>query len=342
MNSAKTWLIVLLALTTLGGAFLAWRQHGELAAIRAGTMPRDERADFQKRVWDLERANRELKQQTTNRESTAEGLTPAPGSRPQRGDSGGTARRDPDQQLAAMSELFAKPDVQALYATQQRGEIEARYASLFRSLNLPADQLARLASLLTERRTALLDIAAVARDQGVDLRNNAPGLQQLVATTQEEINRSIKGVIGDAGFAQLTAFEQTAAQRNTVSELQQRLSYTGAPLTTAQSDQLVQILAANPAPRPAPATTPLSPAPGALPTGLPDGAGLRMLGGPAASTATITPAAVTQSQSVLSPPQVSALQQLQQQQQAQQQLRQLVTETLGSGQPAARGAGGKK
>ncbi len=342
MNSAKNWLIVLLALTALGGAFLAWRQHGELAALRATAMPRDERADFQKRVWDLERENRELKQQlTTSRESTAAGLALAPGSRQQRGDSGRTARRDPDQQLAAMSDLFAKPDVQALYATQQRGEIEARYATVFRSLNLPPDQLARLASLLTERRTALLDIAAVARDQGVDLRSNAPGLQQLVATTQEQINQSIRGVIGDTGFAQLTAFEQTAPQRNTVSELQQRLSYTGTPLTTAQSDQLVQILAANPAPRPA-TTTPPTTAPGALPTGQPDGAGLRMLGGPTASTATITPAAVAQSQSVLSPPQVSALQQLQQQQQAQQQLRQLVTETLGSGQPAARGTGGKK
>ena len=44
-------------------------------------------------------------------------------------------------------------------------------------------------------------------------------------------------------------------------------------------------------------------------------------------------AAVAQAQTVLAPPQVSALQQIQQQQQAQQQLRQLVNETLSSHQP---------
>ena len=60
VKSPKTILILLLAGTTIGGAVLAWRQYAELVELRAAAMNRDERADLQKRVWDLEKLNREL------------------------------------------------------------------------------------------------------------------------------------------------------------------------------------------------------------------------------------------------------------------------------------------
>ena len=50
-------------------------------------------------------------------------------------------------------------------------------------------------------------------------------------------------------------------------------------------------------------------------------------------SAPVTPAAITQSQTVLSPPQVTALQQIQKRQQTQDQLRQLVNDTLAANQP---------
>lgn len=57
-------------------------------------------------------------------------------------------------------------------------------------------------------------------------------------------------------------------------------------------------------------------------------------GGRGTTSAPVTPAAVAQSQTVLAPPQVQALQQIQQQQQSQQQLRQMVIDTLGANPPA--------
>ncbi|MBL9186888.1 MAG: hypothetical protein JNK23_05375 [Opitutaceae bacterium] len=343
MKSAKSWLIVLLALTTACGGFVAWRQHGEIAALRSAAMPRDERAEFQKRVWDLEKANRELKNQAAaRREGEAGGGNASPGSPAARG--GGTAGNvnKADQKFDTMRDLVAKPEVQALIHLQQRGVIESRYAALFRHLNLPPDQVAKLTALLAERTASLLDVSAVARDQGVDPRSNVAGFQQLVASTQEEINRSIKGLIGEAGFAQLTGYEQTLAQRNTVSELQQRLSYTAAPLTNAQAEKLAQILASNPLALPAnPSTTPK---PAARPTDLNAALGTLLAGGADGGRATslISPAALTQAQGVLSPPQLTALQQLQQQQQAQMQLRKLVAETFTPAPPSPAGPDGKR
>lgn len=322
MNSAKTWLIVVLALTTIGGAIVAWRQHGEITALRAATMPRDERAAFQKRVWDLEKANRDLKQQAAGGHDT----TAAPTTRPTRGEPSAASRRETEQQ-AALRDLLAKPELQSLVTLQQRGAVESRYAALFRLLNLPPDQVARVTALLAERTSSLLDIAAVARDQGIDPRAHAAAFQQLVAKEQDAINQSLRGVLGDAGFAQLGTYEQTLTQRNTVNELQQRLSHTATPLAAPQVEQLVQILAANPAPRAA--ADPSSAAtPSQLAAAMADGAVLRALNVQTTGTATITPGAVAQSQSVLSPPQLTALQQMQQQQQAQQQLRKIVSDTL--------------
>jgi hypothetical protein len=54
VKSPKTYIILLLAATTVGGAALAWRQYGELLELRAAAMNRDERADWQRRVWELE------------------------------------------------------------------------------------------------------------------------------------------------------------------------------------------------------------------------------------------------------------------------------------------------
>jgi hypothetical protein len=345
MKSAKSWLIVLFALTTVCGGFVAWRQQQEIAVLRSAKIPRDERAEFQKRVWELEKANRELKNQAISRhEAGAEGSSVGPGSPAARSGANAAAANKADQKFDAMRDLLAKPEVQSLVQLQQRGQIETRYAALFRNLNLPPDQIAKLTGLLAERTASLLDVSAVARDQGIDPRSNPAAFQQMIAATQDEINRSIRSLIGDSGFEQLSGYERTFAQRNTVSDLQERLSYTSAPLTSSQADQLTQILATNPLVLPArvPTNAGATPKPPARAADLSGALGSLLAGGADAGRATslISPAAVAQAQSVLSPPQLTVLQQLQQQQQAQIQLRKIVGETFSpSPPPAATGSG---
>jgi hypothetical protein len=355
VNHLRTAAIVLLSATTAGVALLAWRQYGELVELRAQVMNRSERADLQKRIWELEKLNRDLPGRTAKarNEPSPEDSAAQPPDASRGGRSGDPRGRDGQmQQINALREMLAKPEVQAMIGLQQRGGIESRFAALFKNLNLSADQAAKLSALLAERGNTRQDLFAVAREQGIDPRTNPDAYRKLFADAQNEINAGIKSVIGETGFAQLQNYEQTMPQRAIVNELQQRLSYTSTPLTAAQSEQLIQILATNSPTRPAdagPAAPGLPPprGPGFGPPGGgpgPDFGGVILSaisgrGGPGlppevidgamrVASAPVTPAAVAQAQTVLAPPQVAALQQIQQQQQAQQQLQQIIRETM--------------
>jgi len=360
VRSHKTLVIVVLALTTLGGAWLAWRQYQELVVLRASVMGADERAALQKRIWDLERRNKQL----SDRPAVAGGdMPPPPTGSPRpggpRGGRGGGPGGDPQQMLNAVRGAMAKPEVQALMNVAQKAQIDTQYAALFRSLNLSPDQADKVKSLLLERSNTMMDVMTAAMEQGVNPRADPQGFQQLVANAQSDVNASLKAVVGDAGFSQLQNYDQTMPQRSVVNQLQQTLSYSDTPLTPAQAEQLVQVLAANPTPRangaggttlvqstgPSGQVVVSTTGDGGGPAG-PGGmgamfagafAGLAPGGGPM-PTATVSPAAVAQSSSVLSAPQIAALQSIQQQQQAQQQLQQVMRDTFSGQNP--NGGGG--
>ncbi len=380
MKTPKNLVILLLAATTIGGAVLAWRQYGDLIDLRAAALNKDERANWQKRVWDLEKLNRELQDQLAAGRTPAGSTDPLVAAAESDGRGRGPGRGDPRgrgesmmQQANALRDLMNKPEVQAMLNLREKAAVETRYAALFKNLNLPPDQIEKLKTLLAERATTMQDVMAAARDQGVDPRENPTAFRKMIADAQNEINNGIKATIGDSGFAQLTNYEQTLPQRNLVTELGSRLAYSSTPLTSAQAEQLIGILAANAPQRPATAASgeaqgqPAGPQPGGRGPGGPPGPGggffdLRgggdlggmiagvLGGGPGGGmipggdgggrgTATVTPAAVAQAQTVLAPAQLTALQQIQQQQQAQQQLRQLVNDTMMANQPQnSRGA----
>ncbi|MCX6944877.1 MAG: hypothetical protein NT173_08985 [Opitutales bacterium] len=317
MPSPKTYALLFLALTTAAGGGLAWRQYQELIRLRAAAANPAERADWQRRLWASEKLRHELEDALAAARS--KGAEPRDDEHPDGPPAGADAGTDgprrrggPGGNLAAnFMAMLDQPEVQKLMAAQQRGALDAHYADLFKRLNLPPDQLEKFKNLLVEKQTALADVLAAAR---------APQeFRKMVAATQAEIDASIRSTLGDPAYAQYQQYQQTQPQRNTVTQLTQALSYTSAPLTSAQAEQLVQVLASN-----SPASKAAANPRGALFSSF--GAGL---GAPGPS-APITDAAVAQAQSVLSAPQVQALQQLQQTQLAQQQLARAMRNQLGT------------
>lgn len=345
VKSPKNYVILLLALTTVGGAALAWHEYQEIVSLRAAVADAKDRADEQAaRLAALEKSNHGLQSQVASARHAAAAAQAAVAQEEEQ--SGPDNRRNDFRarmraRFAAVREAMAKPEVQAMIASERKAGIEARYAALFRNLNLTADQADKLAGLLADRQSAVQDVWAAARDQGVNPRSDPAGFQNLIAQAQASVDDSIKSLIGDSGYSQLQNYDATMPQRNVVDTLQQRLSYSDSPLTAQQADQLVQILASN-APTASGATT--------TRTGPTGGFGGRMMGafgGPGGgvvgrNAAPITPAAVSQASSILAQPQVTALQQLQQQQQTAQQIQQIIRNTIRqNASPGAGAAGGR-
>lgn len=317
VKTFKNVLLGILALTTVGGAVLSWRQYRELVELRATALTLNEREEWEKQVAELRNHNRELEEQLAvlagERSAAADGITattsepdPAP-ERPRgefrpRGDRG-----------AAMREIMARPEVQALLASNQKAALDTRYGALFRTLNLTPDQAEKLKTLLADRQNAPQDVFAAAREQGLNPRTDRDAMRKLVEDAQATVNASIKSLLGDAGYEQLTRFEQTMPQRALVNTLQQQLTYSDSPLSSYQAEQLVNILATN------------NPPAGGGQVGRGPG-GMFSGGNPGRTGTRISNEVVQQASAVLSTSQLNALQALQKQQQNARQLEQMIRE----------------
>lgn len=305
MHSKKNYLIAFLAVTTVAGGVLAWQQYQELIKLRAAAQQADtDRAAWRKQIWTAEKRRTELEDKLTTLEKKADSVPdPEEGPMPRRrgGRFGGRGAF-----FAAMD----NPQIQRLMAVQQKAGLDSRYAALFKSLALTPEQLDKFKDLLVEKRTAMMDVLAAAREQGINPRTDPAAFQKLVADAQASIDDSIKATLGDTGYDQYQNYEKTMPQRNTVDQLSQRLSYTSTPLTDQQADQMVQIMAANaPAPRGTNGVpTPLTPMGGGL---------AAMFGG---GSGHINDTDIAQASGVLAAPQIDALKQIQAEQQAQAQL----------------------
>jgi hypothetical protein len=327
VHSPKNYVIGFLALTTVAVTVLSWRQYQELIGLRAAALNPRERAEWQQRLWDAEKRRADLERQlegnavaargeTTNATNPGETMPDAPVVQ-NAGRGSGRGR------FAAMME---QPEVQRLMAMQQKAALDSRYAALFKSLALTPDQLDKLKNLLVDKSTAMADVMMAAREQGINPRQDREAFRQLVEETQADIDATIRSTLGETAFAQYQDYERTLPQRSIVEQLEQRLSYSGTPLTSEQSNQVLAILASSQA-----ATTASGPEinlAGRGPLGPFVGRG----------SAAITEQALQQSAGVLAAPQIEALRQLQQEQQAQRDLANAFRTQAGNTPAGSRGA----
>jgi hypothetical protein len=309
VTSPRNYLLIFLALTTLGGVVLAWNQHLELIKLRAAVQEKDLDAQLHQHEFETKLAAL----QASAKAKAAANTDPAP-------KNPADDQRQPGQ-FGNVQAMMNDPHFVKLMELQQRARLDNSYGPLFKQLtqqlNLSPAQLAAFQNLLVEKQSAARDVLMAARDQGLDPRTDRAEIAQLVAQSNAEVDSQIQSTLGPDGFAQYQSYEQTLPERNTVSRLQQSLSYTSAPLTDSQSQQLIQLLAAN------------APNNNSNPTSL------RALLG-SGSNAPITDTAITQASGFLSPDQVAALKNQQATQKARADLaRSLFGTTPGSAAPSA-------
>ncbi len=250
-------------------------------------------------------------------------------------DSGGPVQRfpagSPTSALAGgprsrsdMMAMMDSPEIQQLVSLQSRRMLDTRYAGLFKNLKLSPDELDEFQHLLEEKQNTMRDVVAAMRSQGLTPgRDNADEMQALMRNANAEIDTQIRTTLGDTAYSQYQSYETSQPQRATVDRVQQRLSYSGQPLTDQQASQLLDLMV-----RVSPPVTESSAA---------NGGTLRraFAAGMGQDAAPITPQVITQASGILSPTQVTALQQIQVEQEAQMQLYRRVRENSTTQRPTA-------
>jgi len=303
MNS-KNIIIAALILTTLAGGVYGWTQYRRANNLQAQVAKYTAKTTAK----HTPRPAGDAKQTPADPKKTPDKSKPT--------DDPSDAPRMQMPSSGALRNLMQSPKAAPLIASQQRVMIENRYASLFKSLNLPPDQLAKFKDLLVEKQNSARDVLTVAREQGLDFRNSndRSEIQQLIQQSQADVDTGITALIGADKFAQYQNYDQTAPQRAVVGQVEQRLSYTSEPLSAAQSDQLVALLAQN---------TPAANAGSGSRTFVFNigGMGPMSVGG---QNVPITNDVINAAQSFLTPNQVDALRQMQTEQADQQQLQKML------------------
>jgi hypothetical protein len=244
VNSFRNCLLIFLALTTIAGGALAWKQYLAIVALRANGVGSAERDAWQKKIADAQKRQQELEDELAALRAKARANDAAlPDS------SDDPSSRHQSRHFAGMRELMNDPKFAQLVTLQQKAQLNNSYAPLFKQLaqqlGLTPAQLSAFQNLLAEKQASARDAFLAARDQGLDPFADRAAINQVVNQSNADIDAQIRQTLGDAGYAQYQQYEQTLPERNTANQLQQNLIGLGAPLTDAQYQQLLQDLASN-------------------------------------------------------------------------------------------------
>ena len=139
-----------------------------------------------------------------------------------------------------------------LTAEQLSAIVQTRYGALFKALELPPEQLARLRSLLTERQQAAADAANAALINGLNPTRDLPTIHQVIEQAQATVDENIRNELGEPVYAACREVDRTLSERNSVGDFARVLAAAQDPLGPEQEMKILQILKMFPAATPPP------------------------------------------------------------------------------------------
>jgi hypothetical protein len=160
-------------------------------------------------------------------------------------------RRDQDSLRRQFADILAAarksgPDPAAAAADLKRESARSRarmglqYAPLYRALHLTGAQAAQLNTFLADFMARRADIVASAEAQG--LTRADPAINAMVQKESAELKSEVTNLLGADGYKQWQQYRNTIPIRNVEQTLAAVLYYTPTPLTDAQQSQLTPLL----------------------------------------------------------------------------------------------------
>ncbi len=144
-------------------------------------------------------------------------------------------RRDRMQRMTA---AFDDPELRIDMIERQMGRIDASYAGFFRGLNLDAEQVDLLKTLMAEQ--GVVGWESRMRRFAADSDEARAQVEASERQQRQVIEGQIAALLGQDGADRLQDYTESLPHREEVAALATRLSYTESPLSPGQSELLVQ------------------------------------------------------------------------------------------------------
>ncbi len=141
---------------------------------------------------------------------------------------------------AGLSALMSDPAMKEYIHQKQLKAIKERYAPLVQQLNLTPEDTEKFTQLVGDALLKGTDLASSLTQGGGDRIQTLKAM----ADTRTEMQNQLQALLGEAGYAQYTQFNQAIPAQTTVKLLNQQLGDNG--LSDDQSAHLAQIVAAEP------------------------------------------------------------------------------------------------
>jgi hypothetical protein len=149
-----------------------------------------------------------------------------------------TPRLTGAQRLALVA---ADPKLFALGMKAYQSSLNTIYGQMFRTLNLPPEEVTKFKSLAAAHMEAIVDILSSASTQGMQL--NDPAVGTLMKDENTQFDAAQKSLLGDAAYQQMQQLNRQMPVSGVAYNVATQVALTSTPLSTAQADQLTQILA---------------------------------------------------------------------------------------------------
>ena len=138
----------------------------------------------------------------------------------------------------AYLQALDNPEFLAALNKVDRAYNERTAGPFLRSLGLSPDQVSHMLDLMDKMMVAEMDANQAANADGLDQKSR----EALIIETQRETAAEIQAYLGDAQFAAYQQFNREAGVRSIATGLQSSLSYSSTPLSDAQAQQLTSAL----------------------------------------------------------------------------------------------------
>jgi len=156
-----------------------------------------------------------------------------------------------DPKMAAALEAIAKtpwrdlvlaksPELQARYLAVRRTDLASLYGPFFANAKFVPDQIARLQEIMNAAEERALDLKSVLRVNGWN--DSDPAVATLRNQSDETLHTAERELLGPDSYQQLSEYERALPARTFVGNLATSSVFAGEPLSSAQVNQLTQIL----------------------------------------------------------------------------------------------------